>query len=128
MDEIRLLAVDLSEVPVKTEARMGTLMAGSAQRVKERWRANERRRSGRSAPAEPSSITFDVEVASIGLGFIEAVIGPDKALRQGPLGNLLEFGSVNNPPHNYGGRALKTEAPKLEHDMAALALETLGWR
>ena len=57
--------------------------------------------------------TFLEAISPAGL---EAEIGPDKSRPQGALGNLLEFGSENNPPHNDGGRALQAEEPRfLEH-------------
>lgn len=52
------------------------------------------------APSFPSSITHDIRGLS-------AEIGPDKNKRQGALGNILYFGTVNN-------------APVLEHPQAAL--------
>jgi hypothetical protein len=62
------------------------------------------------------------------LGRIEAEVGPDKSKPQGALGNLIEFGSVNSPPHSDGLRALRTEAPNLEKALADAALDALGWR
>ena len=68
------------------------------------------------APAFPYSITYDIGVgygqtlgqsvgsvigggiASAQSSTLRAEIGPDKGRAQGALGNLIEYGSVNNPP------------------------------
>lgn len=75
------------------------------------------------APAYPSAITYDM---TYGLGSIEAEIGPDKGRRQGALGNLLEFGSVNNAPIPHMGPALRAEEPKFTEAMEAMAARLLG--
>jgi hypothetical protein len=66
----------------------------------------------------PASISYDV---TEGPGVVEAEIGPDKGRPQGPLGNLLEFGSAHNPPHNDGGRALDDEEPRFLAQVEALS-------
>lgn len=58
----------------------------------------------------PKSITYDV--TTIPGGGVVAVIGPDKDLPQGALGNLLEYGSSNNPPHPHLGPAVERERPE----------------
>jgi hypothetical protein len=70
------------------------------------------------APAYPRSITYDL----FHLPFTSrAEIGPDKNKRQGALGNILEFGTVNNPAHPHLAPALAAEAPKFEAQIAAAA-------
>ena len=81
--------------------------------------------SGRHAPQYPASINYDLSLGAALVGRVEAVIGPDKSKPQGPLGNLLEFGSANSPPHNDGGRALRAEAPAFEAAIAAAALNAV---
>ncbi len=71
----------------------------------------------------PSSITYDM---AYGLGSIEAEIGPDKSRRQGALGNLLEFGSVNNAPIPHMVPALRSEETKFSAAMEAMATGLLG--
>lgn len=71
-------------------------------------------------PAYPFSISYDTfhtEFAS------QAQIGPDKTKRQGPLGNLLEYGSVNNAPIPHLHPALDAEAPRFERALADAAAE-----
>jgi hypothetical protein len=82
-----------------------------AVNVKKDWRANAKETAGSAARVYPYSITFDGPTRLPGHR-IEAEIGPDKGKRQGALGNLLEYGSVNNPPHNDGKRAADKEQDK----------------
>jgi hypothetical protein len=75
------------------------------------------------APRYPYSITFDdVYVSKLGA---QTRVGPDKDKRQGSLGNLLEYGSKNNPPHPHLGPAAEAEAPKFATAMQELAGKVL---
>jgi hypothetical protein len=116
------LAADLaaSEAAVRQHGR--AVVSKGALNVKRDWRANARATAGAHARLYPSSIGYDLHAAA---GLIEAVIGPDKGLPQGALGNLLEFGSVNNGPHNDGGRALLAEEPRFIAAVEALGLTVL---
>lgn len=87
-----------------------------ALNVKNDWRKNATETAGEHAPAYPYSITFDDPVRR-GLT-ISAEVGPDKDKRQGALGNLLEYGSAHNPPHNDGLRAADKEHPRFERALA----------
>ena len=127
MDDLRRLAHDLSEAPRKAQRDAVAVVEHGAVNVKQGWAENARESSGKYAPAYPSSISYDLSLGAALAGHIEAHIGPDKSKRQGALGNLLEFGSVNNPPHNDGGRALRDEAPKFEAELAKVTLDALGW-
>jgi len=127
MDDLRLLAHDLSEAPRKAQRELLAIVEHGAVNVKKGWAHNAEASSGKHAPAYPASINYDLSLGAALLGRIEAVIGPDKSKRQGALGNLLEFGSANNAPHNDGGRALRSEAPAFEAEVAKTALDALGW-
>lgn len=87
-----------------------------AHNIKEDWRKGWT--GFRHAPSLPFAVTYDVSPAA---DIVKAEIGPDKAKRQGALGNLLEFGSINNRPHPDGALALEVEAPRF-----ADAIESLG--
>jgi hypothetical protein len=93
----------------------------AALNVKRDWQANARESAGRAAPAYPRSITFDDPQRKGAT--IEAEVGPDKDRRQGALGNLIEYGSVNNPPNNDGRRAAEVELPRFA---AALSKTVAG--
>ena len=128
MDDLRRLAHDLSEAPRKAQVEAVAVVEHGAANVKGTWRDNATRTSGRHAKRYPGSIGYDMSLGAALVGRVEAVIGPDKAKPQGALGNLLEFGSVNNAPTNDGGRALEAEAPKFEAALAKVALDAFGWR
>lgn len=101
------LAADLTDAgPVAMDKAHRVVQRG-ALNIKNDWRDGV---SGLAhARALPSAITYD----SFRSRFTsEAEIGPDKDRPQGALGNLIEFGSVNNPPHGDGQRALDREEPR----------------
>lgn len=123
-DDLRSLAADLSAAPRRAQREAVSVTESAALRLKNGWKDNARQTSGRHAPAYPDSITYDFLLSLSGPA---VEVGPDKNRRQGALGNLLEFGSVRNPPHNDGGRALRDEAPKFEKALAEAALDALGW-
>lgn len=129
MDDLRSLAHDLSEAPVVVQREALAIVERGALNIKKQWADNARASSGRYAPAYPSSISYDLmSVGAAVAGVLSAEIGPDKARRQGALGNLLEFGSVNNPPHDDGGRALRQEGPGFEKALGEVTLKALGFR
>lgn len=107
MSELDSLAADLAAIPARLAKGLPPVVAKGALNIKTSWRANA---SGNPhAPHYPASITYDLSITPTGIG---AEIGPDKDLPQGPLGNLIEFGSANNPPHLDGARALAEEEPR----------------
>jgi len=77
----------------------------------------------RHAPKLAAAVTSDVYALP---GSVRAEIGPDKGKRQGALGNLVEFGSINNPPHPGGLPALQAEEPRLETALSELAERLIG--
>jgi len=93
-----------------------------ALNVKNGWKANATVTARRHARLYPASISYDMRRHPTGA---QAEIGPDKSRPQGALGNLLEFGSVKNPPHNDGGRALEAEAAAFTAHIAAIGA-TMG--
>jgi hypothetical protein len=125
MSNVRALQRHLARsIPLmRRDAR--AVVARGALNVKRDWAKNARQSSGRHAPAYPSSVSYDL--LPIGPDVIDAEIGPDKTRTQGALGNLLEYGSVHNPPHNDGGRALTAELPRFEAQMDVVAARGLAW-
>lgn len=69
-------------------------------------------------PHYPRAISYDVTSKGT---FIESEIGPDKKRPQGPLGNIVEYGTVNNAPIPHLGPELDLEEPRF-----ASAVEDLG--
>lgn len=76
------------------------------------------------APHYPRSISYDVTGRGVGKGAY-AEIGPDKSKRQGALGNILEYGTVNNAPYAHLGPALDRWGPDLEVGLAKAAADAL---
>ncbi|MFE7609245.1 hypothetical protein [Streptomyces celluloflavus] len=84
----------------------------SARRIKEDAR---RRISGHPhLPHYPHSITYDLRSSAAGPW---AEIGPDKSRTQGPLGNVIEFGTRNNAPIPHIGPAFEAGVPDFVHGM-----------
>lgn len=121
--QLRQLETDLATVGHQAHDQARAIVTKAAVNVKKDWRENAKHSAGKHAPAYPYSITFD-EPKTAG-GQISIEVGPDKAKRQGALGNLIEFGSANNPPHNDGGRALDAEEPRLASFAEKLAADLL---
>ncbi|MEV5138429.1 hypothetical protein AB0K71_05725 [Streptomyces syringium] len=115
--ELRQLAVALTRNMERAAPEMRGIVARGALNVKNDWRANAVATAGRHARAYPYSVSYDILPIP---GGATAEIGPDKGRKQGPLGNLLEYGTVNNPPHNDGGRALLAEEPRFAAQVALL--------
>jgi hypothetical protein len=76
-------------------------------------------------PHYPQAITYDTEQAG---DTVTAEIGPDKTRRQGPLGNVLEYGSPTRPPIPHLGPALQNEQPRFEKALGDAAVKSLGER
>lgn len=70
------------------------------------------------APMYPYAIGYSTFERADGA---EAEVGPDKGLPQGALGNILEYGTVNNPPHAHLGPALDLTAPLGQEAIEAVA-------
>lgn len=115
--ELYQLAVALERNLGEAEAEMAAIVARGALNVKNNWRSNAIATAGRHARRYPYSIGYDVTPIP---GGAQAEVGPDKGRIQGSLGNLLEYGSSKNAPHNDGGRALLAEAPRFEAQVLAL--------
>lgn len=65
--------------------------------------------------------SIDYDVDEISKTSYEVVVGPNKARSQGPLGNIVEFGSSEHPPIEPAGeQVLKTEADTLERVLGDL--------
>lgn len=109
------LIADLTAAPGKAQRKVDGVVRKGAVNIVKDWR---QRASGlRHAPLYPRSITFDAGWKG---SAYEAEIGPDKDLPQGALGNLLTFGSANNPPTGHDVAVALAEAPKFEQAMSDL--------
>lgn len=109
------LVADLDKAISTAIPEITGVLSKGAFNIKKDWQGSWK--GLKHAPALPYAVTYDIVVTP---GAISAEIGPDKDRRQGALGNLLEYGSINNAPHPGGSPALDTEAPKFEAALDAL--------
>jgi hypothetical protein len=119
--ELKALTRDIEKAARIMPAAAAKVVTKAAVNVK----ADARRRvSGLAhAPAYPSSIGFDpVQVTPI---WVQTCVGPDKSKRQGALGNILEYGTVHNPPVPHLGPAAEAEEPRFAKAMDELAAKAL---
>lgn len=110
------LLADLTSAPLRVQAKVAPVVIHGAGNIQREWR--ERASGLAHAPLYPSSITFD---AGWKRGGFEAEVGPDKERPQGPLGNLIEYGSAKNPPHGNDVAVADAETPRFEKAIANLA-------
>jgi hypothetical protein len=95
--------------------------------IKKDARRRARKAAGRHARRYPYTIGYDLREYPY-IKRVESEIGPDKNRKQGALGNLLEYGSVNNAPQPHMRPATDAETPKFESAMEALAVKLLEGR
>lgn len=106
-DDLEGLERHLREAAANITDEVAAVVERGALNVKNEWRTRMRARSRHGRiPHLPKAISYDVERTPTG---VEAEIGPVYSKKQGPLAHLLEFGSVNNAPHQDGAGALESE-------------------
>lgn len=114
--DAKRLAVALETAAKVAPEETRKVIARGALNVK---RDAQRRISGHPhLPHYPASITYDTELTPTGAS---AQVGPDKRRPQGPLGNILEYGSPSRPPIPHLGPALQAEEPRLVKALEDLA-------
>lgn len=119
--DLKMLARDLDGAAQRAQGETVAAVEATAQAVVKTARSII---SGHAhLPAYPASITHDVYVLP---GFTEAQIGPDKGRTQGALGNIIEYGTVNNAPLPHLGPALVANAPVFEQAIDKV-VEDLLW-
>lgn len=125
------LSADLDSLPAKSGPRLVAAMHVTSGRVRDAARENA---TGIAhAPAFPYSISYDIHagysqsaaqaamslingaITSADATTLVSEIGPSKSRRQGSLGNLLEYGSVKNPPQGILHGALQRNEADFEH-------------
>jgi hypothetical protein len=111
--ELRVLAVDLGNVPEEKRPEVRKVVSKGALNIKNHMRDDAK--SNGHYKHFHRAISYDM------LGDLEAEIGPDKDKIQGALGNILYYGtSKNSPVLNLFGPA-ERELPRF-----AKALGDLG--
>jgi hypothetical protein len=118
--ELDRWTADLRAAPAVTRAQARAVVAKGSLNIKTEARRNAP--GGSHAPYYASSISFDVTETPVE---IVGEIGPAEGRRQWGMGNLLEYGSENNPPHPHLSPALDHEEPKFIPAAEALAAEAI---
>lgn len=116
LDDINSLAFDLGRGAAAALTAARAVVQKGALNIKRDAQAFS---SGLAhAPLYPQSITYDTEILATS---VRAEIGPDKGKPQGALGNILEYGTSNNPPFAHLGPALDREGPAFERYLGDIA-------
>ncbi|WP_405883673.1 hypothetical protein OG747_36825 [Streptomyces sp. NBC_01384] len=110
VDVIGLTVVvdDLGTFAERVRVNAAKAVKVTSQKVRDD--ARNRIKGHKYLPAYPYSITYDVKVTAEG---VEGEIGPDKGRAQGPLGNIIEYGTSKNAPLPHLGPALDANAEDL---------------
>jgi hypothetical protein len=116
MSEVNALAADLMATTFATLPAVEKVTEVAAVKIKKdaQKRIKAADQHGR-LPGYPSSITYDTATRGVS---VSAEIGPDKDRNQGPLGNVLEYGTSDTAPIPHLGPALDAEAPIFERLIA----------
>lgn len=119
---------DMSELEQWTDVvqKAPTVVKKQARAVVSKGSLNIKNEARREAPGTgaakhyPTSINYDITEKD---DEIVGEIGPVEGRRQWGLGNLLEYGSENNPPHPHLEPALDHEEPRFVKASENLAAE-----
>ncbi len=125
LSQVARLAEDLEHAPARCIAAVTPVIKRGAYNIKRDafWRIQSVVSGGAGyARQYPYSISYDVFTAPTR---VAAEIGPDKDKPQGALGNLLEFGSANNPPYPHLMPAFDTEVKQTEVKVSKAALKAM---
>lgn len=114
------VAAELETFPLRLAINVTKAVQVTSQKIRDDARSRIRRR--KYLPRYPSSITYDINITAEG---IEGEIGPDKNRAQGPLGNIIEYGTSKNAPIPHLGPALDANADDLQHGVEIAVQQAL---
>lgn len=117
---LREFEANLGKIPGRTLPEAEKMLTKASLNVKND--ARQRISGHPHAPAYPYSIGFDLYYVPFE---VRSRIGPDKDKRQGGLGNILELGTVNNPPLPHLVPATDAEEPRFNMYAADLGVNLL---
>lgn len=120
VSELVTLAVELRAAGKTLPAAAYTVTAKHTAALGVTWRRNARQSAGAHGRLYPASITSTTRTVG---KVIEGEVGPDPSRPQGAMGPGFEFGSVNQPPHLDGQRALDVQSPLFLRDIAKLGFD-----
>lgn len=107
--DMDVLAADLGRASAGTAKALFDVYNESGEAYARDWAANAAATSGVHGKHYPSSIDHEMKV-SFGVAM---EVGPNSAKPQGSMGRGFELGSVNQPPHLDGTRALPAAEARL---------------
>lgn len=124
MDTPSSLAADMLKAAGGAIVGTRAIIQKGSQNIKTQSRQNV----SQSAPSHNAhaqyAITYETEI-DVAARVVRGEIGYDKDKPGGALGNILEYGSRNNPPHRDIGRAFDVEIPRTEEAIALMAAKLL---
>lgn len=120
--DLERLAADLYEVPANAHRNIRKATQVTAHHIRDG--ARQAASGIAHAPYYPRAITYDTKDLGEGVG-VSAEIGPELERPQGPLGGILEDGTVNNPPYAHLGPALDRWTPDFERGLQIAAEQAL---
>lgn len=121
LSEVDAYIAEIGRVPGKLRDEVIKVGEKGALNIKRDW---TQAWSGRSYIGPLSrSVSYDRRFKGT---VVEWEIGPDKSKAQGALGNIIEYGSLNNPPIPGGLPALDKEAPRTEQHLSEVLGKVLG--
>jgi hypothetical protein len=119
--DIDQLAADIAEVPKKAGPKIRQAVEVTSRHIKDAWR--DKLTGSEHLPGLPYAVDYDITTfQGFGASVIKSEIGFDKDRPQGALGNISEYGSINNPPRGYGLAALQENIADFEKGLG-IAIE-----
>jgi len=115
--ELDELADDLDEIPAEKRPQFRKVVERGANNIKRDLRAD--------AAGHPTYRMFPLSITYDMTGEFEAEIGPDKDRVQGPLGNILYFGTSKSAPQLNLEGPLHRETQRFEDAIADVAEDIL---
>lgn len=119
--EIDKLAVDLGSVASQTQPNVHKAVEVTARKVKDAWR--DRLKGSAHLRLLPHAVTYDITEPG---GAVEGEIGFDKGRKQGPLGNVSEFGTPTVGPRGFGLASLEENQEDFVKGIGLAVGDTLG--
>lgn len=120
-EDVTQLARALGDAGAEISKDVEKVVARGALNIKRD--ASKRVTGLKHAPAYPRSISYETRRTPLQFS---AEIGPDKDRRQGALGNILEYGTVKNPPRPHMRPAADAELPRFERALQDAAVKLTG--
>lgn len=126
VDGLTELLIDLDRAAEGIVSELKPVVSKGALNIKRDWRRGWAD-LGPHITSLPRTIGYDLDVQPLS---VSAIVGPDKDIGQGALGNIIEFGDglARNAAHPAGAHALEAEAPRFIDAVGKVAADLLEGR